>query len=520
MNAQELSVTPVDPKRPWRHERDYKVVHIGDQSAVFLTGNHRVLITAAELGRRLEKGLDQMTADEASEWSLLESHGWLTDVHRSRLATSTYSDGSNLALNINLTGACNLACTYCFAEGGDYGRIYQKMEMHTVDYIFDFIRRHVTKSRKVRFEFFGGEPLLNFPIIKEICERSDRLAAETGIEFCNRISTNLTVMPAGVIEFFHARKFIVSVSIDGGAETHNQNRPTKSGKESFAGIIGNCKKVREGGDAVTMVARMTVVSPTPPLIDNVLELHQLNIFDYFQIYPAVTAPGSSLCGGTPKLVQLETSTPPEPIKNTMNMEFLNQLAELVKIYPKLYGNGNRFKGVLEYERIAEMLLQGKMALGFCGGGGTYFTFSPDDSIMPCHRLVGDTKYQIGSGATGLTGDTQDWTLPVDSHPICSDCWARYVCGGNCRQENVLSTGSLRGLNMETCQYQQSLLAEVIRYLGTAPADYLTRSRKLDDMFVSCGRPVTNNLRESGESEVTNLRYFQVIMPHQSDTQVM
>jgi radical SAM protein with 4Fe4S-binding SPASM domain len=167
-----------------------------------------------------------------------------------------------------------------------------------------------------------------------------------------------------------------------------------------------------------------------------------------------------------------------------------------------------------------MLLQGKMALGFCGGGGTYFTFSPDDSIMPCHRLVGDTKYQIGSGATGLTGDTQDWTLPVDSHPICSDCWARYVCGGNCRQENVLSTGSLRGLNMETCQYQQSLLAEVIRYLGTAPADYLTRSRKLDDMFVSCGRPVTNNLRESGESEVTNLRYFQVIMPHQSDTQVM
>jgi uncharacterized protein len=520
MNAQELHVIPAN-QPPWRHDRDYKVVHLGDSSALFLTGNHRVFITSSDLGRRLEKGLDQMTPEEASEWAILGEHGLLTDVHRSRLATSTYADGSNLALNINLTGACNLACTYCFADGGDYGRIYNKMQIHTVDYIFDFIRRHVTESGKVRFEFFGGEPLLNFPIIKEICERSDRLALETGIQFVNRISTNLTVMPAGVVELFHARNFIVSVSIDGGAETHNQNRPTKGGKESFAGILENCKNVRERGDAVTMVARMTVVSSEPPLIENVMELYRYNIFDYFQIYPAVTAPGTGVCGGQPKLVQLETSKPePDSAKNTMNMEFLEQLAQFVKIYPGLFGNGNRFKGVLEYERIAEMLLDGKMALGFCGGGGTYFTFSPDDSIMPCHRLVGDTKFQVGSGPTGLTGDTHEWTLPVDAHPVCSNCWARYVCGGNCRQENVLATGSLRGLNEETCRYQQSLLEEMIRYLGTAPAEYLSRYRRLDDLFISCGRPVTSSLRPDGESEIANLRYFRIVAPPRPYSQVM
>src|ERR1700691_292317 len=137
----------------WRHERDYKVVHLGERSALFLTGNHRIFLTSADLGKRLESGLDQMTGEEAQEWSTLEQNGLLTDVHRERLATSTYEDGANLALNINLTGSCNVACTYCFADGGDYGRIYKKMEVHTVDYIFEFIRKHVTKSRRVRFEF-------------------------------------------------------------------------------------------------------------------------------------------------------------------------------------------------------------------------------------------------------------------------------------------------------------------------------------------------------------------------------
>lgn len=508
----------------WRHERDYKVVHLASGSAVFLTGNHRIFLTSADLGHRLEKGLDQMTPEEAKEWSALEQHGLLKDVHHTRLASSTYADGSNLALNINLTGACNLACTYCFADGGDYGRIYKKMEIPTVDYIFDFIRKHVTTSGRVRFEFFGGEPLLNFPIIKEICERSERISQQTGINFINRISTNLTVMPEGVIDLFHARKFIVSVSIDGGAETHNQNRPTKGGKDSFAGILENCRKVRERGDAVTMVARMTVVSPDPPLIENVMELYHHNIFDYFQIYPAVTAPGVGTCGGSPKkLVQLEVAPlqpkiEAQPEANTMNMEFLNQLAAFAKIYPTLFGNGNRFKGVLEYERITEMLMEGKMALAFCGGGGTYFTFSPDDSIMPCHRLVGDQQFQVGTGPTGLTGDTGEWTLPVDAHPVCSNCWARYVCGGNCRQENVLATGSLRGLNEETCRYQQRLLEEVIRHLGAAPADYLSSSRTLDDLFVSCGRPVVSSLRPGDESDAADLRYFRLLTPSQPNAQ--
>jgi uncharacterized protein len=502
------TTTDADPgAHELKHGRDYRIVHLdGSRSLLFLTGNHRVLRLSRETGCRLEAGPEHMTAEEAREWAILRQCGLLDNVNAGVLARSSYEDGANLALNINLTGSCNLSCSYCFAEGGDYGRITRKMGSHTVDYIFDFIRRHVTRSRVVRFEFFGGEPLLNFPRIQEICERSDLFSQETGVAFINRISTNLTVLPKGALELMRDRRFIVSVSIDGGARTHDRNRPTKTGGGSFEQIIANCFKVREvGGDAVTMVARMTVVSSDPPLVENVRELWRLNLFDYFQIYPGVSSNGS--CNGGEGLVQLGAGNP-SPAGKTMNAQFIDLLEELLLEYPRLFQPGNRFRGGLEYERLLQMVLEGKMALGFCSAGKTYYTISPDDSIMACHRMVGEIEHQAGSGPKGLTADLDEWTLPVDRHPVCSGCWARYACGGNCRQENFVATGRLRDLNEETCNYQRRLLEGVLRLLGRTGGHYHDGDRRrLDDLFVSCGRPVVANQRK-GEVPLPDLKYFR------------
>jgi radical SAM protein with 4Fe4S-binding SPASM domain len=494
----------------WAHERDYKIIPVdGDRSLIFFTGTHSLLEVDADTGRRLEEGPAALTAEESREWSELRGLGFLDEVNRRILATSVYEDGAHLALNINLTGSCNLDCVYCFADGGDYGRITRKMDSHTIDYIFDFIRAHVTSSEVVRFEFFGGEPLLNFPIIREICERSDEVTASEGIRFINRISTNLTVLPKGAPELMRDRRFIVSVSIDGGAETHDRNRPTKSGGGSFDKILANCWKVREvGGDAVTMVARMTVVSSEPPLVANVRELWSLNLFDYFQIYPGVTPGG--VCNGGEGLVKIGAASE----SNTMRADFLDHLEVLLVEYPNLFQRGNRFKGVLEYERLMQMVLEGKMALGFCGAGRTYFTFSPDESIMACHRMVGEVEHQVGSGPEGLTGDVREWTLPVDEHPVCSQCWARYACGGNCRQENFVATGKLRVLNEETCNYQLRLLEGVLRVLARTPAPFHERDRRrLDDLFVSCGRPVVPNGRRPPQESLDHLRWFRPLHEH-------
>ncbi len=472
----------------WVAGRDYQVVPVDDsRSMLFLTGNHRLIAVSSSLGERLKSGLHTLRSDERGEWDTLRRSGLLGSIHADILRRASYRDGANLAINVNLTAACNLACSYCFADGGDYGRIRGAMGSTVADHIFEFIRRHVTRSRVVRFEFFGGEPLINFAMIREICERADRFTAETGVGFINRISTNLTVMPAGVVDFFRDRRFIVSVSIDGAAATHDRNRPTKHGAGSFEAIIENCRRVRAAGDAVTMVARMTVVGSEPPLIENVRALWSLDLFDFFQIYPGVT----------PSLVTLGKRSG----DRTMSGSYLGQLAELMREYPRLFAGGSRFRGLLEIERIAEMLLAGRLALGHCSAGETYFTFSPDDSIMPCHRMVGDPTYQAGTGGEGLWNkDLSEWTLPVDHHSECSQCWARYVCGGNCRQENHVATGSLRQLNPETCNYQRRLLEEVIRMIAATDEAYRSRARHLDDLFVSCGRPVMDSHRPDGAPE--------------------
>ena len=510
------------PYSDWKHGEDYRVIELPNgEVLLFITGNHQLLGISPELGAHLQEGLHALTDEESEEWQRVAEQGIISDVNTHRLAASSFSDGANLAININLTAFCNLGCTYCFADGGDYGRIQGKMESETVEYIFDLIRKHVTDTQAVRFEFFGGEPLLNFDRIKEICDYSDAFSRETGVQFINRISTNLTVMPDGVLDLFARKKFIVSVSIDGGSETHDHNRPTKGGGGSFDKIIKNCIRVREASDDITLVARMTVVGDQVSITDNVHELLAYNIFDYFQIYPGVVSAEhnsifSSLVTIERGPVTVGGGAQPQKTgsgcgssgKNTVDPTFYRQLSEFFDIYPTLFSPGNRFRGVLEYERFADMIIEGKTALSYCSGGRNYYTFSPDDSIMPCHRLVGETEFQSGTSKEGLTADLSAWRLSVDEHQTCSKCWVRYICGGGCKQENFVATGSLNEPNPEMCKSQIQLVENVVRMLAQQGEKYRNQNRvPLEDLFVSCGRPLVMNLRSPGAALPGDLQHF-------------
>ena len=211
----------------WRCGRDYQVVDTGpaEEVALFVTGNSRALRISRDLGERLRSGLDLMDSNEAAEWKLLADTGIISEANAGRVREAKISDGANLAINVNLTAICNLGCTYCFADGGDYGRITGKLGADIADDIFQFVKERLGAGESVRFEFFGGEPLLNFDRIHAMCSRAEAVSRETGIRFIHRISTNLTVLPAEAIELFARHNFIVSVSIDGGREN---SRPQSS----------------------------------------------------------------------------------------------------------------------------------------------------------------------------------------------------------------------------------------------------------------------------------------------------
>lgn len=491
-----------------RPDADYRVIDLDQRtSLLFLTGNHRGFLVDGDLGRRLRDGWHRLTDPELAEWERLEHAGLVSDYNRRVLGAAAFTDGADLAINVNLTNICNLACTYCFADGGDYGRITEAMGHDSIEHIFAFVRDHVTASRSVRLEMFGGEPLANFPVLRQVCERSERFAAEHGVRFVYRISTNLTLLPDGALELFARYPFIVSVSIDGGRAVQDANRPAKGGQGSYDRVIANVAKVRAASDDITLVARMTVAQREPSLTDNVRQLHELNHFDYFQIYPGVfpaetTAPAAARgADGRTHLKLASSSCSGGPAADRRYVNFFlqpgmpEQFRDFLRAYPSLFRDGNRFKGVLEYERTAQMALEGRLALAFCSGGRTYYTHSPDRSISPCHRLVGEESFDVGRGEHGLTRTPGEWRLPVDTHPVCGRCWARYLCGGGCKQENFVATGDINVLNEESCRYQLLLAEEVLRMTARAGDGYRRRDRgRLDDLFVSCGRPVVSSGR--------------------------
>jgi radical SAM protein with 4Fe4S-binding SPASM domain len=534
-----------------RCDVDYRVIDLDERAGLlFLTGNHQSFVVDRDLAGRLRQGLDHLTEAERAEWERLAGLGLVSAENRDVLRRSTFEDGADLAININLTNVCNLACTYCFAEGGDYGRITDAMGQQTVDHIFAFIRQHLTPSRSVRLEFFGGEPLANFPVLREICERAETFAAEQGVRFVHRISTNLTLLPEGVLDLFARHRFIVSVSIDGCREVQDANRPAKGGQGSYDRVMRNVRAVRAASDHITLVARMTVAQRHPTLLANMRELWKLDIFDYFQIYPGVfPAPDGTPAGAggqqaAPRalvFVQITRRTGaqdapapqppapqqpaagcgsgPQPASGRRHINFflqegmVEQFRDFLHAYPDLFTAGNRFKGVLEYERTVRLVLAGELALAFCSGGRTYFTHSPDHSISPCHRLVGEPDFDVGRGAEGLTRTPEDWRLPVDRHPVCGQCWARYLCGGGCKQENYVASGDINVLNDESCRYQLLLAEEVLRMLGRSAAAYRDRGRgRFDDLFVSCGRPVVANGRAEPDTAASSgLTHFRPLV---------
>jgi uncharacterized protein len=493
MRETELHLLPVD----------------GERSLLFLPRNHRAFLVANPLAERLrDDGLTGLTDEEAREWRLLEQLGLVSEENPDALRRSAFDDGAHLAINVNLTHACNLACTYCFAQGGDYGRMTKPMSPEAVDDIFAFIAEHVTSSQTVRFEFFGGEPLANPKLIDIICERAERVSEETGIRFLHRISTNLTLLPSAALRRFVRHRFVVSVSLDGPARVQDEFRPSRGGRGSYERIIANVEKVRAASEEITLVARMTVASSEPTLLERFRELWELDVFDYFQIYPAVyRASGEELSA---------TGCASAPGEGPVVNHFLHgdmpaQFRAFLSAYPSFFQAGKRFRGVLEYERAAEMVLDGRLALAFCSGGRVYYTHSPNGAVSPCHRLAGDEPFDVGEARTGVTREHPEWRTSVDEHPVCSGCWARYLCGGGCKQENHLATGDLNVLNADSCAYQLMLAEEVLRTLVRAPETYRAGRRELDDLFVSCGRPVVANGR-AADPDGSRLKSFRSFVP--------
>ncbi len=481
----------------WKEGVDFKLIEYDSNSSLmFISGNNFLFKVSNKIAGRLYGGISNLNKAEKFEFFKIFECGILDDINGKAIEDSSPLDGANLAINFNITVKCNLDCIYCFANGGSYGHLKRDLKADSVKQIFSFIQENVGSSKVVRLEFFGGEPLLNYKLIKEICTESDRVHRKTGIRFIYRLSTNLTHITKAMIDLFTSYNFIISVSIDGGRLTHNHNRPSTNGDDLYDLLIKNCILLKKNSEDILLVARMTVFDDKVPLEQNVKELLSYNIFDYFQIFPVTTDKISS-----------NKDHENLSVKNKPGLEMLR----LIEAYPSLFSSNNIFKGNLEWERIADIILNGKAALSYCSAGRNYYTFSSDCSIMPCHRLVGNDKYQIGDLENFITTDHVEWRNSTDNISVCSKCWIRYICAGGCKHHNLSFSGDINIPDINQCKVERRIVEHIIRIIANQKEYRQFNRNILDKLFVSCGRPIIDVLHPSIKSLSFKTKYFLPVM---------
>ena len=411
------------------------------------------------------------------------------------------------ALNLDLTARCNLACVYCYAKGGDYSSQSGSMDFNTIRGALKDALDDATleTNQNFRFEFFGGEPLFNTDAIKDTLalEKSGYLrppgrSTQTG-RIINRISTNLTIYNETIQELLTDGNFIISVSIDGAAATQNAQRPYKNGGGSYADIIKNITEIKKAAPDLITVARMTVYGNPAGFFEELKELAALNIFDYCSIYCAAIEDGAA-----------------SEIK--INEDFKKTYKSMAARYASLISQkDNIFKGCLELNRYIRYMLDGSLAANHCRAGIGYFTLAADCSVYPCHRLIGKDAFKIEGGLKNISSAGNQWRANVDERPGCKDCAIRYLCGGGCKQEALISGGSLLSLNSKICDFADLLFNSAVIAIDSIIESktvnrcgaFIPSDEQLNDLFVLCGRQTIKSAQDRNKLLLDSLKGYIV-----------
>ncbi|SHK55739.1 PapB family radical SAM/SPASM ranthipeptide maturase [Paramaledivibacter caminithermalis] len=331
------------------------------------------------------------------------------------------------SVTLLLSQVCNLRCTYCYAEGGEYhnrGFMSKETAKCAIDYIFDN-----SNKKYINIILFGGEPLLNFDLFKYCVEYGKKKAKEVGKKVTFSTTTNGTLLNKEIGEFLHNNKFTITLSIDGDAATHNQNRYDVKGNGTYSLVMNN---VREYLDVKKITARATLTHCNTAIDQIYDHLYSLG-FGNIHISPSINMMSEDdydkLALGYETMVYkfkkaLDEKNYDYCLKNSNILTFLN----------RFYGGGIREK--------------------FCGAVNNMIAVDIDGSIFGCHRLVEFEDSSYGDIESGYKQSNRDKLLAEisknDRNQKCTECWAKSLCGGGCPAENKVANGDFKVPHEHTC----------------------------------------------------------------------
>ena len=344
-------------------------------------------------------------------------------------------------LVLNLTNQCNLSCQYCYEFGEDRVATPEGkpkfMDFETARASVDFLLEQSAGRRKIHITFFGGETLMNFPLLERVVGYANERAAADGRVIDYSLTTNATLLTPEIIDFLSANRIGVTVSMDGPKEMHDQLRVFANGRGSYDIVAPRVRALIQGHRTRPITARVTLTSGITDVLKIYRHLkHDLG-FHEVGFAPVTTSPNRLYAIGDRGMDGV--------------LGQFQQLAEEYLAYA-LRGELHGFSNVSD--TLAE-LCQGVNKSHPCGAGLGLVGIGPSGDIAPCHRFVDSDTHALGHVSSGIDREKQSDFLRrghIDSKYDCHTCWARPLCAGGCHHEAYVRYGDTGHPNLHYCDW--------------------------------------------------------------------
>ena len=354
------------------------------------------------------------------------------------------------ALCMHIAHDCNLRCTYCFAGEGDYGAITRTlMPLEVGIKAIDFLIASSGSRHNLEVDFFGGEPTLNFEVVKSVVEYARSKEAEAGKKFRFTLTTNGLLLDAEKIEYINRHMDNVVLSLDGRKEVNDKMRKSLDAKAScYDKVLPKFKQLAEARNHQNYYMRGTYTRENLDFCNDVLHMADLG-FSQISVEPVIGPPKASY--------SIRWEDVP-----TLCKEYEKLAVEMAK-----RREFNFFHFMLD---MTNGPCAAKRITG-CGAGTEYLAVTPEGDLYPCHQFVGDTQFCLGNLESGVIHT--DWQeqfskCNVYTKPECEKCWAKYFCSGGCAANAFHLSGDIMKPDEIGCELQKKRL-ECALYLLAATA---------------------------------------------------
>ena len=333
------------------------------------------------------------------------------------------------ALCLHVAHTCNLNCSYCFASQGKYHGDRALMSFEVGKQALDFLVAHSGSRRNLEVDFFGGEPLMNFDVVKRLTAYARSIEEAHGKHFRFTLTTNGMLIDDDVIDFANRECVNVVLSLDGRKEVHDRFRVDYAGKGSWDRIVPKFQKLVAARGGKNYYMRGTFTHANPDFLKDIQVMLDLG-FDQLSMEPVVCAPDD-----------------PSALTQEDLPVVLEQYEKLAELMLERRKEGRPFTfyhymidlegGPCIYKRISG-----------CGSGTEYMAVTPWGDLYPCHQFVGEEKFRLGDVWHGVDNDAvrgEFASCNVYARSECRDCWARLYCSGGCAANAYHATGSIKGV---------------------------------------------------------------------------